>query len=184
MATWQKRTYKLDANHKWKAKPGYQIFVADWGAVRFDFPQGWVSVPVEVSIRLCNKQPPDDDAALEVSVTHLPPVDLSGLSVAYLLRELARKDKRGPVLSTGEIVEEKRGELEIAWKSMRWFDVNEKREACSYACLARRKLTQAYVTYDYWQDQSEQFAEVWPNVIETLQVGEQPPGFGRRATRR
>ena len=41
MPTWKRRVYKLDANHTWKAKPGYQIFVADWGAVRFDIPSGW-----------------------------------------------------------------------------------------------------------------------------------------------
>jgi hypothetical protein len=64
MPGWKKRVYKLDANHKWKSKPGYQIFVADWGAVRFDFPTGWIPVPVEISIRLCDKQPPDNDAAL------------------------------------------------------------------------------------------------------------------------
>ena len=88
MPAWKKRVYKLDANHKWKAKPGYQIFVADWGAVRFDIPTGWVPVPVEISVRLCDKEPPDNDAALEVSVTHLAPIDWSDLSLAYLLREL------------------------------------------------------------------------------------------------
>ena len=182
MPGWQRRVYKLDANHKWKAKPGCQIFVADWGAVRFDFPQGWVSVPREGgSIQLCDKVPPDNDSALEVSVMHLPPVDLSDLSVAYLLRELkAGPEERGPVTWKGEIVEERRGELEIAWQAIRWTDLTEKREACSYACLARRRFTQIFLTFDYWTDDEKRFGHVWRDALDTLAVGEQPKGLGFR----
>lgn len=181
MPGWQKRTYKLEANHKWKAKPGCQIFVADWGAVRFDFPQGWISVPQEGgSIRLCDKKEPDNDAALEVSVMHLAPIDWTGLSMAYLLREM--KDgpaERGPVTWDGGIVEEQRGDLEIAWKSSRWINPNENREACSFFCLARRRLTQILLTYDYWLDDEQRFAHVWRDVLDSLKVGEQPPVLGR-----
>ena len=124
MPRWEKRTYKLEANHKWKAKPGCQIFVADWGAVRFDFPQGWVSVPQEGgSIQLCDAVPPDNDCALEVSVMHLAPIDWTGLTMSYLVGEMkGGPEERGPVTWAGEIVEEKRGDLEIAWQSTRWID--------------------------------------------------------------
>jgi hypothetical protein len=180
MSGWERRVYKLDANHKWKAKPGYQIFVADWGAVRFDFPHGWLTTPSKTSIKFHDKQPPDDDCVLEVSVTHLAPLDWSDLSLAFLLREAAGKDMPGPVTKEGEIVEEKRGDLEIAWKGTRWLDTKETREAWSYICLARRKLTQVLITYDYWQDDEPRFGEVWGNLLESLRVGEQPPGMGRR----
>ena len=30
-----------------------------------------------------------------------------------------------------------------------------------------------------WLDDEEQFSQVWPDVLETLRVGEQPPGLGR-----
>ena len=180
MPGWKKRVYKLDANHKWKARPGYQIFVADWGAVRFDFPAGWIPVPVEISVRLCDKEPPDNDAALEVSVTHLAPIDWSDLSLAYLLRATVTDERPGTITWRGDVVEEKRGDLEIAWKTFRWFDPKEGREACSYACMARRKHTQVLITYDYWREDEERFGEVWPNVLESLQVGEQPPGLGKR----
>jgi hypothetical protein len=182
MPGWKRRVYKLDANHKWKAKPGYQIFVADWGAVRFDIPRGWVPVPAEASIKLCDKEPPDDDCALEVSVTHLAPIDWTGLSLAYMLREVSSTEYRGPVTWRGEIVEQKRGDLEIAWKASRWIDPQERREACSYTCLARREYTQVLITYDYWLDDEARFTEVWANVLESLQVGEQPPGLGRPGT--
>ena len=185
MPNWQKRTYKLEGNYKWKAKPGCQIFIADRGAVRFDFPRGWVSEPQEGgSIRLCDKVPPDNDSALEVSVMHLAPIDWSDLSLAYLLRELkGSPEERGPVTWKGEIVEEKRGELEIAWQAMRWIDPGEKREACSYACLARRRHTQIFLTFDYWLDDEKRFGHVWRDALDTLAVGEQIPGFGSRGSR-
>lgn len=180
MPGWERRTYKLDANHKWKAKPGCQIFVADWGAVRFDVPRGWVPVPVEGgSIRICDKTPPDDDCALEVSVTHLAQIDWSDLSLAYLLREVTPIEQRGPVTEKGEIIDGTRGELEIVWKTSRWIDPTERREARSYICLARKNFTQVLLTYDYWVDDEARFGHVWSDVLETLEVGEQPPGLGR-----
>ena len=181
MPNWQRRVYKLEGNYKWKAKPGCQIFIADRGAVRFDFPRGWVSEQQEGgSIRLCDKVPPDNDSALEVSVMHLPPVDMSGLSVASMLRELKDgPEQRGPVTWKGEIVEEKRGELEIAWQATRWIDASEKREACSYACLARRLYTPIFLTFDYWLDDEKRFGHVWRDALDTLAVGEQLPGFRR-----
>jgi hypothetical protein len=181
MPGWQRRTYKLEANHRWKAKPGYQIFVADWGAVRFDFPHGWISIPQEGgSIRFCDGPPPDNDAALEVSVMHLAPIDWTGLSLASLVNELKDgPEARGPVTVNDEIVEEQRGQLEIAWKFTRWIDPSENREACSYFCLARRKHTQILLTYDYWLDDEKRFGKVWRNVLDSLAVGEQPPGLGR-----
>jgi hypothetical protein len=180
MPGWERRVYKLEANHKWKAKPGYQIVVADWGAVRFDVPTGWVPVPSETSIKICDREPPDDDCVLEVSVTHLAPIDWSGLSLGYLLRETTGLEARGPVGWTGELIEERRGDLELAWRASRWLDPKARREACSYVCLARRWHTQVLLTYDYWLDDEERFGRVWTEVLSTLRVGEQPPGLGRR----
>jgi hypothetical protein len=80
----------------------------------------------------------------------------------------------------GEIVEEKRGDLDIAWRATRWVDPKERREACSYVCLARRLYTQIFLTFDFWLDDELRFGKVWPDVLETLTVGEQPPGFARR----
>jgi hypothetical protein len=185
MSGWERRTYKLDANHKWKAKPGCQIFVADWGAVRFDVPRGWVPVPVEGgSVKICNKVPPDDDCSLEVSVMHLPQIDWTDLPLAYMLREITGIEQRGPVVWNGEIVDATRGDLPIVWKPSRWIDPTERREACSFICLALKNFTQVLLTFDYWLDDEAQFSKVWDDVLETLQVGEQPPGLGEPGGRR
>jgi hypothetical protein len=38
---WSKKTYQLDGMYGWNCKPGYKVFVADRGAVCFDFPSSW-----------------------------------------------------------------------------------------------------------------------------------------------
>src|SRR5690242_13149408 len=123
MAEWSKKTLKLPEDHGWEVKPGYNIFVADRGAVRFDFPEDWVIVPVERSIRLHDRQPPDDNCTLEVSVMYLPDIDWSGLSLRPLLQEVLKDDSRG-VVATGEIVEERRPHrmgtvMDLAWVEVR-----------------------------------------------------------------
>src|SRR5215210_1801244 len=78
MSKWQKRTLKLRDDHTWSGRPGCRVFVADRGAVRFDFPQDWIVIPQADSIRFHDKQPPDDDCVLGVSYLRLPPIDWSG----------------------------------------------------------------------------------------------------------
>ena len=45
MARWKKEVFNLHPQHRWTAKPGYRIFVADKGAVRFSFPQATIQFP-------------------------------------------------------------------------------------------------------------------------------------------
>jgi hypothetical protein len=61
---------------------GCNVFVADRGAVKFDFPREWVIAPGDDSINLHDKAPPDDDCVLAVSYLRLPPIDWSGLPLA------------------------------------------------------------------------------------------------------
>ena len=42
MSHWEKRTLQLPENHGWTARDGYNVFVADRGMVRLDFPEGWI----------------------------------------------------------------------------------------------------------------------------------------------
>jgi hypothetical protein len=97
---WQKKTRKLRDRHYWTAQPGCNVFVADRGAVRFDFPQEWVIVPGSDSINLHDKPPPDDDCVLAVSYLRLPPVDWSGLPLASLVEQTTKDDTR-PVYERG-----------------------------------------------------------------------------------
>jgi len=82
MPEWEKETLKLKKNHGWKGKDGYRIFVADRGAIRFNFPQDWIVAPGDDSINFHDKQPPDDDCRLAVSCMRLPAIDWTARSLA------------------------------------------------------------------------------------------------------
>ena len=178
MTTWKKSVFKLDANHKWKAPPGYQIFVADWGAVQFNVPSKWVAIPGPKSFKFHDRQPPDDNCTLEVSIGRLPPIDFSGLPLGPLLAEALKGDNRG-VTSRGEIIRVERPDFELVWSETRFVDGSPPRDACSRTCLARRATIQPLITMDFWLDDAERFVPVWDEVLRSLRLGEPVPGLGR-----
>jgi hypothetical protein len=170
-AKWTKHVLKLKAHHQWRARPGYKIFVADRGAVRFDFPEGWVVLPGEDSIKFHDKAPPDDDCTLQLSVMRLPPeVDWSGLPLGFLLRESTAKDGRD-VFARGEVVEERRHGIELAWLEVRFRDPTQGgREAHSRTCLARGANIQPLITFDFWADDAPRLSPVWDEVLRSLRL--------------
>lgn len=62
MAEWKSRVVDLPDDHGWSAKPGNSIFVANRGAVHFEYPSGWVITPDGDSICLHDAAAPDDSA--------------------------------------------------------------------------------------------------------------------------
>jgi hypothetical protein len=181
MARWHQNSIKMKPNHRWKAKPGHQVFVAQRGAIRLDIPHGWVVIPEKTSYKMCDRQPPDDECTLEVSYMVLPEVDLTELTVSMMLRDVTDNQHQKTETWRGEIVEEKRGQMETAQLATRWIDPSQNREACSHIALARRRGIQALLTFDYWLDDSKQFGPVWLTVMETLRVAEWVTPDGRPA---
>ena len=172
MQQWSKEVRRLKKNHGWKAKPGYKIFVADRGAVRFDFPGTWIMVPGTDSVKFHDRPPPRDDCLLQVSVMHLNPrIDWSGLPLPQLLEQVIRDDSRG-AMSRGEIIHVQRPDLELAWTESRFIDPAERREACSRACLARGSNVQPLITMDFWPEHADRFGPVWDEVLRSLQLGQ------------
>lgn len=190
MGKWLEKSMKLPKNHGWKARPGYNVFIADRGAVRFDFPDGWTLTPGEVSARLHDKPPPDDDCVLEVSFLRLPPVDLSGLPLTGLVSELVKRERRSleddlrkrdawtgeMALRMGsepepEIVQVKRPDLELAWTEYRVPDPVELREAVHRVCLGRGNRIQVFITFAFWPEHAEKLVPVWEEVLRSLQLG-------------
>lgn len=177
---WEKQTVGLPASHGWRARPGNQIFVADRGAVRFDFPEGWVVVPSDDAIEFHDRMPPDDDCTIKLSVMRLPPVEggWGKLPLERLVREVVRDDSRGA--TGGEAVTVvRRDDLELAWTERRFIDPNENRPALSRCCLARARNIQPLITMDFWEADREKFAPVWDEVLRSLQVAV-PMGDPRR----
>ena len=128
MADWDRQALKLKEGHGWKAKPGYKIFVADHGAIRFDLPKEWVVVPGPKSIRFYDRQPPDDNCRLEVSLIRHPPIDWSGLPLPKLIREVV-KDGPKDAPNIGDAHTLGRPNLELVWTELSFIDASERRDA-------------------------------------------------------
>ena len=171
MAEWDREDLELRANHAWTSAPGCRIFVADKGAIRFDFPQDWVVIPDSDSIKFYDKQPPDDDCVLAVSYMQLPPIDWEGLSLASLV-EVANNGDERPIYDFGPIKEFRKGAMAIAWREMSFVDPTANRETRSRLCIARERRIQALITFEFWADDAESSGHVWDTVLETLQLGD------------
>ena len=171
IADWDKEELKLRNNHTWKATPGCRTFVADKGAVRFDFPDDWVVIPDNDSIKFYDKTPPDDDSCMAVSYLRLPPADWESLSLASLVESATAGDTR-PISDFGPIHEERKGALTIAWREMRFVDPSQQRECFSRLCLAREGRIQALITFEFWVDDAERGGQAWTAVLGNLQLGE------------
>ena len=170
MAKWNKQTLKLKKNHTWTARPGYRIFVADQGAVRFDIPQDWVIIPDSDSIKFHDRQPPDDDCALACSYMRLPPIDWSGLPLSQLVQQIVDGDTRG-ITSQGEMHNLQRPDLEIAWTEVIFIDPTERRQARSRILLGRGSNIQPLITFDFWEEDAARLSPVWDEVIRSLELG-------------
>ncbi|MEK7276454.1 MAG: hypothetical protein AAB427_03820 [Chloroflexota bacterium] len=167
---WEQQALSLRTDHTWKAPPGYKVFVADRGAVRFHFPDSWVVVPASDSIELYNKQPPEDDCRLAVSYLRLPPLDWKELPLAELITA-ALKDDRRKLLFRSDIREAPREGLEIAWIEVRFLDAHEQREACSRLAIARGWNLQALITFDCWVEDQLSLEPVWEEVLRSVELG-------------
>lgn len=173
MLKWVKNTYKYDKMYRWKAKPGYNIFVADRGAVRFDFPEKWVVEPDDDgSIKFHDRQPPDDDCRLQVSVFHLrPDIDWSALPLAPLLEHLSRP----PDLDdepTGPITEVKQAGLEVARQEFAFVD---KKEGATRARAAVLLVAPMSRYSSFLARRCGAFHPVWDEVLRTLRLGDYGP---------
>lgn len=170
MAKWEKQTFKLPKGYAWRAKPGHKIFVANRGDVRFDYPADWI-VQAGDPIALRDRDPPDDNCLLQVSVMKTPPgIDWSDLSLPVLLEEAIKDDHR-QAIARDKTVHIRRPDLELAWTEIRFIDPNEQREACGRSCLARRADLLPFITMDFWLDDLDRFAPVWDEVLRSLQLG-------------
>lgn len=173
MAEWQEKSIPLKEGHNWEARPGYSVLVADRGAVRFEFPEGWIIRPGEKgSLKLMDREPPDDECTLEMSIFYLnPKIDWSGLELAPMVAKL-REDEVRLVLDRGEVVAFRRGRMDLAWAEDRFMDSGEARPAFGITCIARRRNIQPLITFAYWENDAARCRAVWETVLETLTIGE------------
>lgn len=168
--TWIKETLELDPNHRWQSNPGYKVFVAGRGAVRFDVPHNWYFEPDEKSFRFLDAAPPNDNCRLEVSFNLLPPAEWSLFPLKRTLKKIAEEDERNPT-EIGEIVEVKRQTARIVWVEIKFIDPEEHREAFSRICVGLGSNVQCLITCEFWVDEAEKYIPVWDEVMRSLTLG-------------
>lgn len=167
---WIKETLELKEDHNWKSKPGYRIFVAGRGALRFDVPQDWFFEPDTKSFRFLDKKPPNDDCRLEASYNLLPPGDWQDFPLVPLLKKVVQDDERD-VMELGEIIRLKCQTARIVWTELKFIDSQENRSAYSRICIGLGSGVQCLITFDYWVDDAERLTPVWDTVMESLTLG-------------
>jgi len=174
MAKLSKQSLRMKENHGWRSKPGYQILVLDRGAVRFDFPRDWFFEPGPYPVTLHDREPPNDECRLQLSLFRTPPgIDWSPLPLPQLLADAMKDDEPDPeVISRGEIVHVERRDLELVWRETRRTDPNEKREARSRSCLARGADLHVLITLDFWPADAKRLEPVWDEVLRSLRLGQ------------
>ena len=167
VAKWRKSVHKM--RHDWglKAKPGWKIFIANRGQLRFDIPGDWVIGHEENAIRFTDKEPPDDDCAMRLTVWSFPRgVDWSDLPLEKLLLD----GKRDKLEQYGLPVARRCPGGELLWAEFRWNDdTQENRPAVTRQCVARGPDGTALLTMDLWRDDYDRFAPIWENVVGTIQ---------------
>jgi hypothetical protein len=137
--------------------------------LRFDYPDTWVVQPDATSVSFFDREPPDDECRLTVSIQQLPTADLSGLPVSSLLASVVAggSDEGAP----GPVHAKQRGDLELAWRDLRFQDDATARDACSRTGLARGGDLHVLLTFDFWVDDLQRCDRVWDVVLGTLELG-------------
>jgi hypothetical protein len=167
---WIKETLALKPDHRWQASPGYKLFVAGRGAVRFEVPQDWFFEPDTKSFRFLDRKPPNDDCRLEASFNLLPPADWRNFPLAQALADVVDHDERH-ILSKGEIITLDRQTANIVWTEFKFLDPQDNREAYSRICVGLGSGVQCLITFDYWVDDADRLTPVWDNVLRSLILG-------------
>jgi hypothetical protein len=181
MLRWKREVLGLAEGHGWSARPGHKIFVADQGAVLFEFPASWVVRPGPDFIEIWDREPPDADCVLAVSYMRLPDFDWSELPLSGLLAHGLEADDRERI-DQGPVLEATRPGMELAWTEILVIDPKAKREARCRVCLARGSNIQSLISFDFWPEDTERFSPVWDVVVSSLELGLhiQDPTWGRQ----
>jgi hypothetical protein len=195
---WTKVSLPLPAKHQWKAKEGYQIFVADAGAVRFEFPHGWViRHNKKDTITFHNKPQPDDEARISLTIFRLPMIPATwwkDLPMEKLMRDaVSKRDPREKAadIKAGEAVDpnnddaakddidaqtpsfeiQRRHGMELGWMEKRpWKDPENGKMIRCHQVLARGRRTQILITFDFYQDTGDRFVPVWEHLLKSLRL--------------
>jgi hypothetical protein len=171
MARWKKFGMTLKPNHGWRCSPGHCLCVIGRGLMQFEYPGGWITIPGETSIKLHDRQPPDDDIVLEVSANPLPPTQWERVSLTYLLQE-SLLNTRQQFIPEEEVGHVMRPDLDLAWAEYRAMETDPKdgaiREAVWRQAICHTNDVFGVLTYGFWSEHYERADPVWHHTINSI----------------
>ena len=170
MAEFHEAVLKLQEGHTWKCKPGYKIFVLDQGVLRLNVPEDWVMELGEASVKFYDRQPPDDNCCLEVSLLRHPQIDWSLLPLDQLLRHLGVR-KSGEGIRNRGVHRESRPGIDLAWVEEIFMDPNENKPARSRTAIVRGTNAHALLTLDFWEADAGRVLPAWGEVMNSIDMG-------------
>jgi hypothetical protein len=172
MTKWQKQTLKMAQNHTWEASPGFKILVLDRGAARIDIPEDWVIAPGENCLEVRDRPQPDDRCLIQLTVfPQIEGVDFSAMPLVPLFENVTNTDSTDTLLR-GPVFQDKRKDLEFVWRETRYIDPEEKREACTRNCFARRVGIHLLISFSNWPEDVDEFTFAWDEILRSLRIGE------------
>ena len=180
MAEWKRSTFDLPDDHGWTARPGNSIFVANRGAVLFEYPSDWVLKPDGNSICLYDREAPDDNMRLQVSVIRLGPGPIERrLEHHAAARQPDGGRRAGPTTrgsapperAAGRCLPRQSG-VTCGWRWTSWTRTRSARRIPGPASPARGNV-QAFITMEYWpEDRRVCRPRSWSNMLESLKLAD------------
>jgi hypothetical protein len=175
---WTKVSLPLPPKHQWKAKQGYQIFVADAGAVRLEFPQGWtVRNDGKQTIYMHDRPPPDDVARVSLTVFRLPPMGpdwWEQLPLEKMLLDAIREEDESKGRKAAPLPRMKlfrRAGMEVGWlEKPPWTDPENGKPIRCRQLLARGRRTQVLITFDTYEHVGDRFDGAWNHLLNSLRL--------------
>jgi len=169
-AIFESSSAKLKPGHGWRSRPGYGVFSFGRGDLMFETPTDWVILPGVKSVKFHDREPPDDQVTLEVSLIIVPPRDWSNLPLVPLMRGAGRFS--GVEAPPESIIEVERIGLSYCWYEYTGIDEVEQRPAIYRTCFARDNAHHAIFSFAFWPEDRERFSPVWFAVLDSIQFGQ------------
>ena len=174
----RRRAMRVPADHGWKAREGYQIVVADRGAVRFDVPREWqVERGDDCDLVATDRPPPDDDCRLKMSLLpmRLPP-EVEGPPLLEMMGWISDPQDLEVTAIFEPVIEPCAG-AELAWSELHY--VEDGRDAISRTVVARGGGLHVVFTLALWSDQRERFEPAWTELRRSIEVAKSYDLSGR-----
>jgi hypothetical protein len=165
MSRWEKRTLKMDSKHTWRATPGHKLCVMNQGALQIEYPEGWIIKPEGQSLSLHDREPPDDDMVLQVSVLQFPPLKETRPGVKELLLQSIG---RGHAVAEDDVRVHPRKDVMIVWLEYREIDSKEQREAVWKHGVCHTGTIYGILSFGHWPDKEEEATQFWEHLLNTL----------------